>query len=96
MNETLDAVAVRAGVAHLHAPTHHPVVRGVLAHRPKTAEVRLLRLALLVPFGQPLRQLDGASDLDVDDVRVRVVCECVSASCYSGTDQDGVPSISYA
>ena len=70
MDELLDAVAVRARLADLDAAARE-VARVRLGRRgPEAAQVRLLGLALLVPFCEALRELDRAPDFDVERVWV--------------------------
>lgn len=84
MDESLNTVTIRSGVADLHAAAEHPVIRRVLAHGPEAPQMRLLRLALLVPLSQPLRQFDGTANFNVNDVGVGVVCSHKSGICIVG------------
>ena len=97
MDEPFQLVAPRTGFAYLDATSCKVPVVGILGAWPKSAQVSLLGLALLVPFRQPFRQLDCTADFDVNESRVSVVCTSVQISKPVGEcDPRGAPSISKA
>ena len=70
VDELLDAVAVRARLADLDAAARE-VARVRFGRRgPEAAQVRLLGLALFVPFCEAFCQFDRAPDFDVERVWV--------------------------
>ena len=70
VDEPLDAVAVRARLTDPDAAACEVAPVRFGRGGPEAAQVRLLGLALLVPFGEAFRELDRAPDFDVERVWV--------------------------